>query len=402
MSFPNSFGGKSPTGDRSAEFLALGFDPAPGMVSAADDAAEELRAVSEQLEEARLSLISIGSCDGVWRGKGADAFRGRVGELPEQLDAATESMRTARNALSGWASDLEAFRGEALDLEFRAAAAREQLKQAEHHPGFQEFGRFYSTTVELQAARARLEAAKAQVQAAKASFEEVLAAALRLFERHEQRAGQVARALNAAASSAPDQGFFDKLGELFNAFAELAKDIWQFIQDNAHTIGNIADVISNISTALGVIGLALDATGVGAPAGAIVGGISAGIAAVAAVGHGLAWLGGDESSGESFLWDVAGVATFGIGKGVKAGSDVFGEVAELGWGAGVLGFTQGFQFGRDAEDSSNTTIVDNFKDYWVPKDSDQLKTYGFSPALIAFDNAIRIGQEEDRQARQNR
>lgn len=97
----------------------------------------------------------------------------------------------------------------------------------------------------------------------------------------------------------------------------------------------IDDALGTASFVTGVAGLVLDATGVGAPAGAILGGTSAALAASMATYD---CMSGAPNCGESALFAGIGVATFGLGMGfssVSGGAVAFDTLGSEAAGAGA-------------------------------------------------------------------
>ncbi|QNG19876.1 hypothetical protein G4H71_15255 [Rhodococcus triatomae] len=291
----------SPTGTRDELFPALGGDPTPGRAQVAADAAAELMSVADRLRQAHTALSGIGYSDGIWRGEAANAFRSRVGELPAQLDTAGESLRKASNALDGWSSDLASFQRNATTLEAEAAAAKRAVADAERHPGWAEQGRTYTDPHELSAAQARLDAATDSVRRAKNELDAIIEQAKALSRRHQELALAIAAQLRAAADEAPDQGFFERLGDLIgdviDIHKQMAEMVVEFIKEHADVIEKISDGLSTASTVIAVAGTVVAATGIGGPVAVALLGTSAALSGAALIGHATVAAASDEPIG---------------------------------------------------------------------------------------------------------
>ena len=390
----------SPTGERPASFPSLGFDPAPGHAGRAAEAAVEMMNVADRLRQAEAALQSVGYSDGIWRGEAANAFRSKVGELPRQLDTAGESLRKASNALESWSGDLGSFQRNAAGLESEAAAAKRAVADAERHPGWAEQGRTYSDAYQLDAAQARLDAAADSLRRAKNELDAILEQARALFERHRELAQAVAAQLKAAADEAPDQGFFDRLGELLGDVIDLhekiAREVFDFIRDNASVIGNVSDVVSNLSAFLGIAGVVCDLTGF-PQGGVVLGAASSGLSLIAMAGHATAYAAGDESTTrETIVLDGVGAATFGASQFAKA---AWGAAAADTAGAFLTGGSSAIPFAVENFNPAQSTLADDIENYWTPKSVVQESVVASGiPGVgvgLAFWNAITMGIEED-------
>jgi phage shock protein A len=308
------------------EFPALGFDPAPGTISAIQQMVDNLGTVAKDLGEARDTMLKVGQGGSIWEGKAAEAFHGKVGEVPGYLAKAHQSLGDAAKVLEGWANDLNSMQRTAADYETQAEAALRTLRSAQANPNLGLAGQQFDTGQALREAQSKYDAAKAQVDTANADLEHIHQAATRLLEQHQGLADEVAKALRKAKDEAPEEpGFFGRIGEWMNDIAEgianLAKDAWQFIKDHADLIAKIGDVLSAIGTVLSVVAVATSwIPGVNAVTAAAAVGVSA-----AAMGtHLLA-----KAAGADVSWTKIGFDAIGMIPGGGSAKGVVGAVKVL-------------------------------------------------------------------------
>jgi hypothetical protein len=130
-------------------------------------------------------------------------------------------------------------------------------------------------------------------------------------------------------------GFGDKM-------KNLAKNVGQWIKDNADVINRVCDVIGDIGAGLQIVGIFLAATGIGAPlggvllgAGSIMSGVAlAGHATTLAVGGGGSW----KEWGPRLAGDALGVfpGVGAVGKGAVSGAKlIFKGGAKAAFKAGT-------------------------------------------------------------------
>ena len=289
----------SPVG--SADYPALGFDPAPGAVARVEEIAGTLSAVAAELDRACDELTGAGKSGGFWEGDGADAFRETVGKVPGYLDQAHRSLAGAAGTLSGWADDLSALQRHAVDLETRAETAQAQLTTAQANPHLRLAGQVFTDPAELQRAEAALGRAQHELTEAQHGLDALRADAKRLRAQHRELAGQVAAALRKATDEAPEEpGWLDKIGDavgkMVNGVKDLAGKAWKWTQQHADLIATIGDALSKVGSVLGVVAIATSwIPGVNAVTAAAAVGVSA--AAVGtkllakAAGADVSWLG---------------------------------------------------------------------------------------------------------------
>ncbi|MET8994630.1 putative T7SS-secreted protein [Amycolatopsis sp. NPDC004169] len=373
------------------DFPALGFDPAPGDLDGVTDLAVKYRAVSEDLTEADDSLRQIVRKQGIWQGEASEAFARRVGPLPPYLEGAARSMGAAADALESWAQTLGDLQKRAADLEARAEAAARAAEQARANPDLALANRTFPDPPSLRIAQRLLDNAGEQLQAAIDGCRNVQDAAKQLRQEHTDAAARVAAQLRQAKELAPDEpDVLDKLGDavggaladLSNTLADSVDEAWNFVQDHAEVLAKVSDVVGDLGNFLGVAGDFLPD-----PAGTVVGAVGGELGLAALAGHGVAAAAGADVAPETLVFDAAGVTTTLLGtvpgvpdwavKGATYGLLREQEIGEL--------------FGGDEFESP----LDDFMNYWLPKNPDQLAAAGISWAGVAFWNAADAGMQAD-------
>ncbi|HEV2782103.1 MAG TPA: hypothetical protein VGX25_22150 [Actinophytocola sp.] len=246
-------------------FPALGFDPAEGdkgsvqaVLLSIATALETINATLPRLEEA--ATITD---DADWGGSAAEEFSDHGDDLPMALGSGAESMSAAAEGLSTWAGQLAANQARADELERKAKELKERIKQAEaeladaagaiprdaSNPQYQARYDAYLGAVDKCA---RLDDA----------LRKVIDDATRLKARHLRQATEAADKIR----SGPDDAF------------EPENDTW-YVQ----TLDGVSKVSGIVSAATGAAAAGLALTGVGAPAAAVLGTVSAGTGAVNAL-----------------------------------------------------------------------------------------------------------------------
>ncbi|MBV8994348.1 MAG: hypothetical protein JO287_11775, partial [Pseudonocardiales bacterium] len=145
---------------------ALGFDPAPGATERVGALAADLESVATELGSARQALTSIGHSSGIWQGDAAEAFRDKLGELPDYLDKANRSLGDAARTLDQWSADLTSMQVTAAQYEAEAAQTLQRLRAAESDPDLALAGQTFPDEVSLARAQARYDAATAELNIA--------------------------------------------------------------------------------------------------------------------------------------------------------------------------------------------------------------------------------------------
>ncbi|AZI57428.1 DUF4237 domain-containing protein [Nakamurella antarctica] len=102
-------------------------DPELGSVDAMWAVAEELRIVAEDADSARQRLQQLhdNTSDAIWRGDSADAFRGRIADLPSHLLMLHDSYSQAADGMRTYANDVD-------EIQYRAGVVNQELSSAEH------------------------------------------------------------------------------------------------------------------------------------------------------------------------------------------------------------------------------------------------------------------------------
>lgn len=328
------------SGDSNAGlFPNLGFDPAPGNPATVGSVATQLRTTARTLDEAHRALARMGHSDGIWRSTAATAFRVRSAELPPILDTAGSSLQQAGRALEAWSDDLVSLQKKAVSLEELARVARSKVAAAESNPALQERYRTYSDPDRLAAAQARLDSAVAELDRARTTLDDIIARAESLRTQHRGLVDETTRVLRKAAEQAPDEGLFERLGRRLDDFlddvGELFEDIWDYVQDNADLINELSNTLATLSSVLGAAAaVTFYFPAISGPLGTAALGL--GVAALA--GHALAKAAGAEVTATTFVVDIVGVATGGIGKVASTLGDGAGMIAK---GADSIGDAQG-------------------------------------------------------------
>ncbi|WIY04861.1 hypothetical protein QRX60_13795 [Amycolatopsis mongoliensis] len=379
-------------------FPALGFDPAPGDLDGVTDLAGKYRAVSSDLTEADDSLRQIVRKQGIWQGEASDAFARRIGPLPQYLEDAAKSMGRAADALEGWSRDLGDLQKRAADLEARAEAAAKAAEQARANPDLGLANRTFPDQPSLQIAQRLLDDAGRQLQSAIDGCQNVQDAAKQLQQEHAESAGRVAEALRKAKELAPDEpDVLDELADavggvladLGNTLADSVDQAWDFVQDHAEVLSKVSDVVGDIGNGLGVLSDVLPS-----PAGELTSLVATTFGLGALGGHAVAKAAGADVAPETLSFDVAGVVTSIAGINPMMPDTVI-KVATYGALAGQLG-------AEAAKGADFESPLDDFKNYWVPKDAGQWAVTGSSVvvgpaawAAVALGNAADAGMQAD-------
>ncbi len=224
------------------EFPALGFDPAPGDPGSLAGAAGGVQGAGRVLGDAAANVSRLNSSG--WTGDAADGFRGRLKDLPRDLDLAASSHRSAARTLSAYATDLLGRQRRAVELESRAAVLRQREAVA-----VAEVNRLAGRTApagsaEFASLRSRYDSARAQATAIGSELQEVLAQARRLHGEHRSAAGAAAREIRGVAD-AP----YKEPGWLSRAWSSVKG----WIADNAEVLTTISTVLKGVSAVLGVL-----------------------------------------------------------------------------------------------------------------------------------------------------
>jgi hypothetical protein len=382
----------------SGDFPALGFDPAPGDLDGVTDLAGKYRVVSRDLGEADDSLRRIVTKKGIWEGAASEAFARRIGPLPAYLEGAARSMGQAADALEGWCQDLGELQRKAKDLEQRASAAARAAEEARANPDFALADRTFTDAESLRLAQSLLDNAGQRLQEAIDGCTSVQEAAERLLAQHTEAAQRVASLLRAAKELAPDEpdlldklvdGVSGALVDLADTASDMVDDAWNLVQDHAEVLSKASDVIGDIGNVLGVASDCMPD-----PVGEIVGAVATGIGLGALGGHAVAMAAGADVAPETLVFDAAGAVTSLIG--------VVPGVPDAALKAGTYSLLHAQLVGEVLGGTKFESPIDDFKNYWVPKDGAQLAVAGsalfagIGPwAGVAMGNAVKQGIEAD-------
>lgn len=301
-------------------YPALGFDPAPGTVSAVQSLAENLQKVASDIGQAHDRLDNIGRDKGIWQGKAAQAFQQKVGPLPDYLQKANQSLGDAGKVLGQWGSDLSSLQHNAQSYESEAAKALRQLQQAQGNPDLRLAGQDFPDQASLRQAQSKLDAAEQAVSEANEELDGIRRQAKRLLQQHDDLVQNVVKALNRAKDEAiPPPGLLDRIGQalsdLGNSIKDAASKTWDFIKKHADDIKKIGDILSTVG---GVLSVATAATAEIPVVGEVMEAASTGVNAAAAGTHLLA-----KAAGADVSWKDIGMDGMGVipgGSLLKEGS----------------------------------------------------------------------------------
>jgi len=217
-----------------------------------------IAAVLPRLEEA----AKIGD-DADWGGSAAEEFSDHGDDLPQGMGKGAEAIQKAAEALGKWGGQMKANQDKAEDLEDKAKKLKKQIQQA-NDAVTSAAGAIPRDTANPQY-DARYNAYLGAVNAAAdldAQLEQVIDDAKRLQAKHLREANAAADGIRSG-----DDGAFKP-----------ENDAW-YVQ----TLDGVSKVSGIVSAATGAAAAGLALTGVGAPAAAVLGTVSAGTAGVTAL-----------------------------------------------------------------------------------------------------------------------
>ncbi|MEW2448973.1 putative T7SS-secreted protein [Streptomyces parvulus] len=422
MSDPFSWLSPTQTSPLKHRFPALEFVPCPGDPQTARHVANIVHRTAKALDEIADALH--GRDDADWKGRHADAFREQFDDdFRPKVDRAKRSFGKAGSALTTWADEMPVWQRKAEGLEKKAQDAKDALRAAKDKlsdlppkplldlPPKDDADARKQEKTEKDRAAARLAASTAE-----SDLDRIRAQARKLATDYDLEGRSVARRLDKAMNSAPNEpGLLDKigdtlvdigkaLGELDDIVAEAVSaavaDAVKWLGEHAHAIAALGDVLAAVSAALGAISLVMLGLSVFFPplalasvaVGAVAGGLSGGALAL----HGTARaVGGDAVvSNRTLAQDALGALPFGLAfKGVTA--VVAGS--------------------RAAEASANFGLVDTVAafiadptalGYFSPQSNRQKAELAMPGAggflLVGFENAWKAGRERDRAAQREK
>jgi uncharacterized protein YukE len=246
-------------------FPGLGFDPTPGdtgsvqaVLMSMSRALQVIAAVLPRLEEA--ATITD---DADWGGSAAEEFSDHGDDLPQGMGKGAEAIQKAAEALGKWGGQMKANQDKAEDLEDKAKKLKKQIEQA--NDAVTSAAGAIPRDTSNPHYDARYNAYLGAVNAAAdldAQLEQVIDDAKRLQAKHLREANAAADGIRSGDD---------------NAFKP-ENDAW-YVQ----TLDGVSKVSGIVSAATGAAAAGLALTGVGAPAAAVLGTISAGTAGVTAL-----------------------------------------------------------------------------------------------------------------------
>ncbi|MFF8536955.1 phage holin family protein [Streptomyces sp. NPDC015532] len=292
----------------SSEYPCLGFDPAPGDLETVRLMVSAIGRVNRDSGTAHTQLSKIGSSDGIWVGKSADAFSTSVEKIPPYLKKALDSVGSAHRALSNWETSLDGFQSRARKLEEEAAAAAKKVSSAKGAlHGLPDDTSALSEREKDEHEKDKKSKQKA-CDEANSELEAVRGRAHSLHTEYTTVADATARTIKDAADDAPPEpGWFD---DLVDGFTDFLSDAWDVLTDpNFWKL--VGDVLADVAMVIGVICLVALALGTGVGALGLIGFI-VGVGALAA--HSAAMIGGAEGmTWQTLAWDALGVVAGGVG-----------------------------------------------------------------------------------------
>ena len=291
----------------SSKYPNLGFDPAPGDLETVRLLVAAVGTVSREGGDAQTRLSKIGTSDGVWVGKSANAFSDSVAEIPPYLKKALGSMDSAHRALSSWQTELSAFQTRALKLEQDAADAASRVSAAKGKLDGVSNDTSEMSDKEKEDHQRDKKGKQAAYDTANDELDAVRSRARTLNSEFTIAADDAARQIKDAADDAPPEpGWFeDLIGDVGDFLADFGKmltdpNFWKLV----------GDILADIAMVIGII--CLFAIPFGGIAGLALVGLLVGAGALAA--HSVALAGGAEGmTWEVLAWDAAGVLAGGIG-----------------------------------------------------------------------------------------
>jgi uncharacterized protein YukE len=246
-------------------FPALGFDPTPGEPASVQSVllsmSRAMRTIAATLP--RLEEACKITDDAEWGGSAAEEFSDHGDDLPQGLGKGAEAIGKAAEALAKWGGQLKANQDKAEDLEDKAKKLKKQLAEADdavtrtasaipRDPSHPNYARRYDAYLGAVDAAADLDA----------RLQQVMDDAHRLEAKHLREANAAADGIR----SGPDDAFKPE------------NDAW-YVQ----TLDGVSKVSGIVSAATAAAAAGLALTGVGAPAAAVLGTVSAGTAGVSAL-----------------------------------------------------------------------------------------------------------------------
>ncbi|MFJ5608580.1 putative T7SS-secreted protein [Streptomyces sp. NPDC093221] len=272
----------------------LGFDPAPGDLESTRALTLAIGRVIGGSDAAKTELGKMGSADGAWVGKSADAFTEAYAKVPPYLQKALTSLSTAHRALTSWERQLDGFQARARRLESDAAHAAARVSSAQSAVDALPSSTDGMTDQEKERHEGDTKTTKSSLDSATTELAAVRDRGHALKSEHAQAASDTARLIHGAADDAPPEpGWFDKAMHAVAAFAEGA---WDVISDPEFW-KLIGDILADVAMVIGVAAIFISGLGMAAFV----------VAALALAFHLAAKAGGADVSWETLAWDAVGV-----------------------------------------------------------------------------------------------
>ncbi|MFE0671911.1 putative T7SS-secreted protein [Streptomyces sp. NPDC058867] len=321
----------------SDKYPNLGFDPTPGDVESIRDLAKAVGRVIEGSGTAQTELRKMGSSDGVWAGKAADAFKDTFSAVPPYLKKALGSLDTAHRALNSWETQLDAFQARARKLESEAAEAARRVSSAQTDVDALLSSASGMSDKEKEKYEKDSKGRKASLESANSDLSDIRSRARTLQTEHDEAATNVSRLVKDAADDAPPEpGWFE---EALDAVGDLLSDAWDTITDpNFWKL--IGDILADIAMVVGVLAIFFSGLGVAAFI----------IAGLALAFHLAAKAGGADVTWETLAWDVVGVVAGGVSLAgsrlAQAGRPLIAAGRELRLSSGFMHALGNVRFGN--------------------------------------------------------
>ncbi|MFJ6070002.1 putative T7SS-secreted protein [Streptomyces sp. NPDC093065] len=284
----------------------LGFDPAPGDLEAINDLVLAVGTVSSDGTTTKTELDKIGTDDGLWVGKAANAFTDTYSEVPPYLKTALSAMEEASRALNTWHREVSNFQARARRLEEEAAAAARKAGSARSTLDGLPSETTSMSAKELEEHDKDKREKKKACEAAEDELASIRNRAHSLNDEFNTSAAHAASQLRKATDYAPPEpGLFD---QLVGIASDMLEGAWDCVTDPDWWKA-LGDVLADIAMVIGVICfITIFTGGLGwlAVAGCIV-------AAGALASHAIAMKMGADVTWETLAWDAAGLFAAGTG-----------------------------------------------------------------------------------------
>ncbi|WP_328770615.1 putative T7SS-secreted protein [Streptomyces sp. NBC_00286] len=315
----------------------LGFDPAPGDLDSVRDLARAIGRVTQGGDTAQTELRKMGTSDGVWAGKSANAFKETFSEVPPYLKKSLGSLSTAHRALTSWEKQLDGFQARARKLEEEAAEAVRRVNSAQVAMDGLPSSTSGMSDKEKEQHEKDSKSKKNSLDSANSELSAIRSRARSLHTEHESAATDISRLVKGAADDAPPEpSWFE---DALNAASDLLGDAWDTITD-PNFWKMIGDILADIAMVVGVLALFFSGLGVAAFI----------IAGLALAFHLAAKAGGADVTWETIAWDAVGVFAGGLslagGRLAQSGRALVAAGRELRLSSGFMKALGNVRFGN--------------------------------------------------------